>query len=79
MLKKLIKYDIKANIKVVAGTYSFITLLAVLHLIMDKLFKANPDAVQWLYIEKITFIAAIEARYCLLLSLLALVKNIDNL
>lgn len=56
MLKKLIKYDIKANIKVVAGTYSFITLLAVLHLIMDKLFKANPDAVQWLYIEKITFI-----------------------
>ena len=56
MLKKLIKYDIRANIKVIAGTYIFITLLAVVHLIMAKLSQMNPDGLQWMYLEKITFV-----------------------
>lgn len=55
MLRKLIKYDIKSNIKIIAGTYSFITLLAVFHLIMYKLSAAYPGAVQWGLLEKFTF------------------------
>ena len=46
MLKKLIKHDVKSNIKVIAGAYSLITLFAILHLIMEKLYKAYPGAVQ---------------------------------
>lgn len=56
MLGKLIKYDIKSNIKIVAGTYSFILLLAVLHLIMDKLTKIYPGAIQWVALEELTFV-----------------------
>ena len=56
MLRKLIKYDIKSNIKIVAGTYSFILLLAILHLIMDKLTKIYPGAIQWMALEELTFV-----------------------
>lgn len=56
MLRKLIKYDIKSNIKIIAGTYSFITLFSILHLIMYKLSAAYPLAVQWGLLEKFTFI-----------------------
>ena len=53
MLKKLIKHDVKSNIKVIAGAYSLITLFAILHLIMEKLYKAYPGAVQWSVLENI--------------------------
>lgn len=56
MLRKLIKYDIKSNIKIVAGTYSFILLLAILHLIMDKLTRIYPGAIQWMALEELTFV-----------------------
>lgn len=56
MLRKLIKYDIKSNIKIVAGTYSFILLLAMLHLIMDKFTKIYPGAIQWMALEELTFV-----------------------
>ena len=56
MLKKLIKHDVKSNIKVIAGAYSLITLFAILHLIMEKLYKAYPWAVQWSVLENILFI-----------------------
>ena len=56
MLKKLIEHDVKSNIKVIAGAYSLITLFAILHLIMEKLYKAYPGAVQWSVLENILFI-----------------------